>query len=159
MLVIVNSYLVYFCLCFSLLSHIPALISLCHSFSSDFFHPRISVLHPPPSASFLAFILLLVGVSFVAILLTAVAPKYQSGSEAYFWTVSQRDTFLRRGVMSTSPNSQVGGPQLFGCPRLLIQYIRSYPPYWRPFLHPQPGDAPCRGDRHGRKETTWETQA
>jgi len=36
---------------------------------------------------------------------------------------------------------------LVGCPRLLIQYIRSCPPYWRPFLHPQPEDAPCRGDR------------
>jgi len=33
------------------------------------------------------------------------------------------------------------------CPRLLIQYIRSYPPYWKMFLHPQPEDAPCRGDR------------
>ena len=35
----------------------------------------------------------------------------------------------------------------FGCPRLLIQFIRSCPPYRRPFLHPQPEDAPCRGDR------------
>ena len=35
----------------------------------------------------------------------------------------------------------------FGCPRLLIQYIRGYPPYLRPFLHPQPEDAPCLGDR------------
>jgi len=25
-------------------------------------------------------------------------------------------------------------------PRLLIQYVRSYPPYWRSFLHPQPED-------------------
>jgi hypothetical protein len=25
--------------------------------------------------------------------------------------------------------------------------IRSYPPYWRPFLHPQLEEAPCRGDR------------
>ena len=33
------------------------------------------------------------------------------------------------------------------CSRLLIQYIRIYPPFWRPFLHPQPEDAPCRGDR------------
>ena len=39
------------------------------------------------------------------------------------------------------------GPPLVGCPRLLIQYIHSYPPYWRPFLHPHPEDAPCRGDR------------
>jgi hypothetical protein len=27
------------------------------------------------------------------------------------------------------PNSQAGGPPLVDCPRLLIQYIRSYPPY------------------------------
>jgi hypothetical protein len=50
-------------------------------------------------------------------------------------------------VVSTSPNPQAGGPALVGCPRLLIQFIRSYPPYRRPFLHPQPEDAPCRGDR------------
>jgi hypothetical protein len=60
--------------------------------------------------------------------------------------VSQH-TFLRWGVVSTSPNSHAGVPPLFGCPRLLIQYIRSYLPYWRSFLHPQPEDAPCRGDR------------
>jgi hypothetical protein len=58
--------------------------------------------------------------------------------------------FLRRGVVSTSPNPQVGGPPFVGCPRLLIQFIHSYPPYWRPFLHPQPEDAPCRGDRDPR---------
>jgi hypothetical protein len=54
--------------------------------------------------------------------------------------------FLRR-VLSTSLNSQAGGPPLVGYPRLLIQHIPSYPPYWRPFLHPQPEVAPCRGDR------------
>jgi hypothetical protein len=27
------------------------------------------------------------------------------------------------------PNLQAGGPSFVGCPRLLIQYIRSYPPY------------------------------
>jgi hypothetical protein len=42
--------------------------------------------------------------------------------------------FLRRGVVSTSLNPQAGGPPGVGCPRLLIQYIRSYPPNWRPFL-------------------------
>ena len=45
------------------------------------------------------------------------------------------------------PNPQAGGPPLVGSPRLLIQYIRSYPPSWRTFPHPQPEDAPCRGDR------------
>ena len=46
-----------------------------------------------------------------------------------------------------SPNPQDGGPPLVGCPRLLIQYIRSYPPHWKPFLHPLPNYAPCSGDR------------
>ena len=54
---------------------------------------------------------------------------------------------LQGGVVSTSPNPQAGGPPLVGCPRLLIKFIGSYPPYWRPFLYPQPEDAPCRGDR------------
>jgi len=54
---------------------------------------------------------------------------------------------LQGGVVSTSPNPQAGGPPLVGCPRLLIQFIRSYPPYRRPFLYPQPEDVPCRGDR------------
>ena len=55
--------------------------------------------------------------------------------------------FSRGGVVSASPNPQAGGPPLVGCPRPLFQFIRSYPPYRRPFLHPQPDDAPCRGDR------------
>jgi hypothetical protein len=51
--------------------------------------------------------------------------------------------------VSTSPNPQAGGPPLVSCPRLLIQYIciLSYSPYWRPFLHLQPKDVQCRGDR------------
>ena len=60
--------------------------------------------------------------------------------------------FSRGGVVSSSPNPQAGGPPLVGCPRLLIQFIRSYPPYRRTFLHPQPEDAPCRGagtHKHG----------
>jgi hypothetical protein len=34
-------------------------------------------------------------------------------------------------VRCCRPNAQpqAGGPPLVGCPRLLIQYIRSYPPY------------------------------
>jgi len=54
---------------------------------------------------------------------------------------------LQGMVVSTSPNPQAGGPPLVGCPRLLIQFIRSYPPHRRPFLYPQPEDQPCRGDR------------
>ena len=54
---------------------------------------------------------------------------------------------LQGGVVSTSPNPQAGGPPLVGCPRMLIQFIRSYPPYRRPFLYPQPENVPCCGDR------------
>jgi hypothetical protein len=31
-------------------------------------------------------------------------------------------------ITNPTPNPQAGGPPLVGCPRLLIQYIRSYPP-------------------------------
>ena len=73
-------------------------------------------------------------------------------------------SFFRRGVVSNSPNPQAGGPPLVVCLRLLIQYICSYPPYWRLFLHPQPKDVPCLGDRDPLitekltaklKEKTW----
>jgi len=50
-------------------------------------------------------------------------------------------------VVSTSPNSQAVGPPLVGYPRVLIQYIRSQLPYWRPFLYPQPEDVACHVDR------------
>ena len=53
------------------------------------------------------------------------------------WIFRNNIHFLRWEVVSVSPNQQVRGPPLVGCPRLLIQYIRSYRPYWRPFLHLQ----------------------
>ena len=74
-------------------------------------------------------------------------PVHQPRSEAYSLTVSQYDTFTRPGVVSTSHNNQSEGPLLVGYPPLLIQYICSYPPYGRPFLHPQTVDAPCCGNR------------
>jgi hypothetical protein len=50
-------------------------------------------------------------------------------------------------MRSCSPNPQAGGSPLVGCPLLLIQYIRSFHLYRRPFLQPQPEDAPRRGNR------------
>ena len=44
-------------------------------------------------------------------------------------------TFSRLGVISTSPKPQAGVPPFVGCPRLLIQYIRSYPPYLQAQCH------------------------
>jgi hypothetical protein len=75
---------------------------------------------------------------------------YQSinpGPRLCLWTFRNKDTFSRWGVVNPSPKLQTGGPPLVGCPRLLIHYIRSYPPSWRQFLHPQLKDAPCRGGR------------
>ena len=83
-------------------------------------------------------------------------PKYQSRSENLSVNISQQGTFWGWGVVSTWPNPQDGGPPLVGCPRLFIQHIRSYPPYWRPLLHPQPEDAPCCGDRDPL--VTWDKQ-
>jgi hypothetical protein len=85
--------------------------------------------------------------SFFTVLTSAIS-RGSISSCGYFVTLK----FSLEGGVSTSPNPQVGGPPLVGCPRLLIQYIHSYPPYRRPFLHPQPEDAPCRG---GRDPYSW----
>jgi hypothetical protein len=57
-----------------------------------------------------------------------VYPNNRSRSEA-LCDISQQAYFSRQGVVSPKPNPQGGGPPLIGCPLLLIQYIRSYPPY------------------------------
>jgi hypothetical protein len=48
------------------------------------------------------------------------------GTLKHFVTI---ETFLRWGVIGPTPNPQAGGPPLVGCQRLLIRYVRSYPPY------------------------------
>jgi hypothetical protein len=62
--------------------------------------------------------------------------------------VSNMIRFYGEELLAPRP-TQAGGTPLFGCPRLLIQYtqILSYPPHWRLFLHPQPEDTPCSGDK------------
>jgi len=52
---------------------------------------------------------------------------------------------LQGGVVSISPNPQAGGPPLVGRPRLLIQFIRSYPPSEAAPLSAT-WDVPYRGD-------------
>ena len=54
---------------------------------------------------------------------------------------------FRWGIVSISPKIQASGPSLVGYRPLLIQYIRSHPSYWRPYLHPQHEDALCCGAR------------
>jgi len=72
-------------------------------------------------------------------------PQSQASATSRRWVFLNK-VFLQGGVVSTSTNPQAGGLPLVGCPRLLIQFIRSYSRYRRPFLYPQPEDAPCRGD-------------
>jgi hypothetical protein len=43
-------------------------------------------------------------------------------------------------------SSEQNVPHLVGCPRLPLQYIRSYTPSGSRLLNPQPADAPCSGD-------------
>jgi hypothetical protein len=72
---------------------------------------------------------------------TKVLVQVQGFASEYFLTNIK---FPRWGVVSSSPNPEAGGPHLVGWPRLFIQYTPIYHPYWKPFLHPQPKDAPCR---------------
>jgi hypothetical protein len=61
-----------------------------------------------------------------------------------FVTFHNKLIFLRCRVVSPTPNPPLeDNPFLVGCPRLLIQYIRSCRSY------PQPEDAPSRGDNGG----------
>ena len=78
----------------------------------------------------------------------ALLKLYQriSQSPRQLWMFCNMVIFLWQCIISISPNSQAGGPLVVGCPRLRIQYIHGYLPYWRPFLHPQPEDPPCRGE-------------
>ena len=63
----------------------------------------------------------------------------------------------REVLIAPRPTPKTGGPPLVGYPRLLIQFIRRYPPYRRPFLYPQPEDEPCRGDRDPLNGTNIQT--
>jgi hypothetical protein len=56
-------------------------------------------------------------------------------------------SFYREELSAPRPTPQSEGPPIVSHPRLLIQYTRGYPPYLKPFLYPQPEDAPCHGDR------------
>jgi hypothetical protein len=46
-----------------------------------------------------------------------------------FETFRNNKKILRWGIVGLKPKPQAGGPPLAGCPRLVIQYIRSYPRY------------------------------
>jgi hypothetical protein len=47
----------------------------------------------------------------------------------YVGTFCNKLIFYGQELLALRPTPQPGGPPLAGCPRLLIQYISSYPPY------------------------------
>jgi hypothetical protein len=65
---------------------------------------------------------------------TKVSVQVQCFVCKYFVT---KIRFNSEDLLVPPPNPQAGRPPLVGCPQLLIQYIRSYPPYWRLFLQLQ----------------------
>ena len=67
--------------------------------------------------------------------------------------------FYGEQLTAPRPNPQAGGPPFVGWPLLLLQYIHSYPPHWRPLLHSQPEDAPWHGDSDTPWHSEWHTMA
>jgi len=83
---------------------------------------------------------------------------FLSPEQAFLMWVFLNKVFLHGVFVSSSPNPQERGPNLVVCPRLLIQFNRIYPPYWKPFLYLQPEYATCLGDRdplEGTTPTLW----
>jgi hypothetical protein len=48
--------------------------------------------------------------------------------------------------LAPRPTPKLNAHLLSSVGEMFVQYICSYPTYWRPFLHPQPEDVPCRGE-------------
>jgi len=64
-----------------------------------------------------------------------VAPQVWSKSES-LWMVRNMVSYYGEELLAPRPTPQAGGPPRISLPRLFIQYIRSYPSYWRLFLNP-----------------------
>jgi len=70
-----------------------------------------------------------------------------SGLRLSVWIFRKEIRIYCEELLAPCLKPQAGGPPFVRRPRMLIQYIHSYLAYWRSFLHPQPEDAPCHGDR------------
>ena len=87
-------------------------------------------------------------VSFLSIFLCYGLSKWSvdfRGPVWCFWI----NMFLQCEIVSFTPNCQAEGSLLVGCPRVLVQYIRSKFPFLEAYSPIRnSGDAPCRGDRN-----------
>jgi hypothetical protein len=70
-----------------------------------------------------------------------------SPSPRRFETFRNNKNFLRLGVVSPTPNLQAGGPTLSAVRNCLFNIFTATLHIWRTSLHPQPEDAPYRGDK------------
>ena len=71
-----------------------------------------------------------------------------TGPRLTLWLVSQHDKFfMMRSLLAPRPTPKLEDQTLSAVRECSFNNNRSYTPYWRPFLHPQPEDAPYRGDR------------
>jgi len=84
---------------------------------------------------------------------TEVVPKSPSNSEAL---CNVRDNMfpLRTVIVSSSSKPPSGGPPLTGCPWLYSVYSQLLSISGGRSLHPEPEDAPCRGDRESHLYST-----
>jgi len=63
-------------------------------------------------------------------------------------TVSQRDTFFYgEELLALRPNPKLEDHPSSAVRDFLFNILVATPPQWRPFVHPQPDDAPFHGDR------------
>ena len=54
--------------------------------------------------------------------------------------------FYREGLLALRPTPKLEDYPSLAARDRLFNLFACYPPYRRPFLYPQPEDAPCRGD-------------
>ena len=85
--------------------------------------------------------------SYVPFQLLRLYERVGPGLRQTYVFCTKAGLYVQCKVVGTSSNPQAGGSPLVGDPQLLIQYIHSYPPYWRQFLHLHPQDAACHGNR------------
>jgi len=79
---------------------------------------------------------------WVVSLWTVLSPEQAS----HMW-MFLNNYFYREGLLAPRPTPKLEDHPSSAVRDCSFQFIRSYPPYPRPFLYPQPADAPRRGDR------------
>jgi hypothetical protein len=80
---------------------------------------------------------------------STTCPYPEPGTRLSLKSVCNRINFSSEELLAPRPTPKLENHPLSDARHCLFN-IRSYPPYWRPFLHMQPEDMPCHGDRNPR---------